>query len=170
MKLALLLSLMFAVVACSSKADKKPAPQTATLSIDQFVDNWTSKSGEKNQRYQEQYKAYLSSVQNIFKSQGVDQSFETYLKTINNASELMQEEEKQLPELYKKMKGKTANTSSKEYKLFRTQYLSNFYDKLMKMREETIRDMVTEDTFQKLRQNYKVYNYSPKIPEYGFPL
>lgn len=157
----LILSLFF-MLGCShyrTKAD-----------IKDFVADWTKQFSVQDERYSKTYEKYLHSVEDIYQRAGEADEFEAYLESLESNSQVLADQEKTLPDLYRERTGREIASDPEDYKTFIRNQTGLLYNKLYTARELKIRDEVGVDLYGKLKENYQQFMKQENAESFSFPL
>jgi hypothetical protein len=161
MKHFFLLILIF-VSACSTPEPKEPTRSES------FFQTWSEDFYVENKEFQAQYKTYLTSVEEFFKTNQQPQKFESYLSSTNNFFQLMAHSEFNTQSLYRRIKGPRVAMNTKMYEDFKNRNLSQQYEKLNRERENRLKGDLGFELFEKLKAHYTQLGYPtqtlPRFP------
>lgn len=145
--------ILILVSACSTPEPKEPFRSEA------FFQSWSEDFYIENKEFQDQYKTYLTSVEEFFKTNQQPQKFETYLSSANNFFQLMAHSEFNIQSLYRRIKGPRVAMNTKMYEDFKNRNLSLQYEKLNRERENRLKGDLGFELFEKLKAHYTERGY-----------
>lgn len=158
----LILSSVFIISSCShyrTKAD-----------IHDFVASWTRQFSVQDERYAKLYEKYLHTVEGIYSRAGEGDEFESYLESLENNSQILADQEKTLPDLYRQKTGREIASDPEDYKGFIRAQTGLLYNKLYSARELKIQDEVGDELYGKLKENYQQFMKRENAETFSFPL
>ncbi|HXH31831.1 MAG TPA: hypothetical protein VNJ01_13555 [Bacteriovoracaceae bacterium] len=164
MKSLLGLMLVFSF-ACGHKA---PPPRESQVTG--FIEQWRADFENENKEFVRYYQEYLQEVERIYVTNQQESKFPEYLSSIRNIFELMAHAEHMLPVFYKKMKGRRASLLSKDFKSYSERSLSETHDRLYLERETKLLEVLGEEFFNKLKDNYKIFKANNPQRDDEFPI
>lgn len=152
--------LLLALLSCATRKEPSPA-------VKNFVQDWSETFEQNNPEYNEMYESYLSTVEEIYISNGYQNQFKSYLDSIVNNSQLLAHKEYTLPQIYRKEKRRRR---LEPYKLYKTREMTSLYDKLFNEREMRIKQDLGTEMYQKLKDNYTKFMDEEDARKFAFPL
>jgi len=120
--------------------------------------------------YAQTYERYLTSVENVYRKNGQEKKFRSYLDSLNNNSQILEQQQAALPALYRNETGRKIASHDKNYELFKTREMTSLHDKIFTARELKIKDEVGDKTYENLQENYVKFIGKTDAEKYGFPL
>lgn len=160
-RIFLLLSLLL-VQACGSH-QKSPKDTRITDFVQEQTQNLDSTP--EHAAYKESYVAYLNDVNNLLHS---PQQLDLYLASLKSNSEELEKFSNNLPKKYSKEKNK--RTGIKDFQLYKTKMMTQYYDELNEARSQKLKTELGNETFQKLVEINNQYNQEKEAPGFFFPL
>jgi hypothetical protein len=138
--------------------------------IKDFVSNWTQQFSVQDKRYAKLYEKYLHTVEDIYSRAGEGDEFETYLESLESNSQVLADQEKTLPDLYRQKTGREIASDPEDYKGFIRSQTGLLYNKLYSARELKIQDEVGDALYGKLKENYQQFMKQENAEKFSFPL
>jgi hypothetical protein len=149
----------------ASCSHHKPSTQVKT-----FVQSFQDQFEPHDPSYAQVYERYLASVETIYKEDLKNERFRSYLDSLNNNYQILAQQEKALPGLYKEQTGRVVASDDSNFRLFKTKEMTTLSDKLFAARELKIKDEAGEGTYEKLKENYVEFVEDENAKQFGFPL
>lgn len=147
------------LVSCSSYRSKKNE-NFADKRVAQYLVNWQKTNAEfVDGKFQKQYANYLSSVEEVFKRQGMTAQIDFYFDSLKNLDQSMAQENK----TYDKLHAQNSAASKK------TIFIIKQFDELLEERADKLLQFYGYNFYSELMKNRKDFAEKEKIDP-TFPL
>lgn len=126
------------------------------VKVNSFVNNWVEDYDVKDLKIIENYRIYLTLVEEEFSTQDKMHAFDGYLTSVNNAHQLITHTEFMLPQRYRLENGRHRPINTPKYEQYRGNKLREVRRRLDKEREEKFLSQLGIRSVEKIKKNYNL--------------